>query len=108
MNSFEEWQEVREKLIQTYCERVLPRDLQVAAQPRLPLHIVFDVLFRTIHTALLIYTGADPTTQREMLVLVKRIYTLMHRELPAPEFEEISTALFGAWRHVLAQGERMN
>ena len=107
MDSFEEWQEVRERLLRTYCERVMPHDMSLAAQARLPLRTCMEVLFRTVHTALLIYTGADPTTQREMLVLVKRMYTLMQRELPAPEFEECKK-LFDVWWRVFAEQERMN
>jgi hypothetical protein len=108
VNTFEEWQEVREELIWKYITRVLPRDMLLAEQPRLPLHICIEGMFRTVNTALLIYTGADAETQREVLMLIKRMHSLMRRELPATEFEQISSTLFGGWHRALAEWERMN
>ena len=108
VDSFEEWQEVREELLWTYRKRVLPRDVLLCKQPKLPLHTCVEVMFRTVNTALLIYTGADPTTQRQVLLLIKRMYTLMQRELPAPVFEQFSSTLFGQWHRALAEEERMN
>ena len=107
-DSFAEWQEVREQLLRTYCERVLPRDLQVATEPWVDLRTCMEVMARTVHTALLIDTGADPAAQTKMLVLIRDAYRLMQREWPAPEFEKISSKLFGAWWRVLAEEERMN
>jgi hypothetical protein len=43
-----------------------------------------------------------------VLLLIKRMYTAMQRELPAPEFEQISSTLFGSWHRALAEQERMN
>jgi hypothetical protein len=108
VDSFEEWQEIREELLWKYIKRVLPRDLLLVEQPRLPLHTCVEVMFRTVNTALLIYTGADAATQREVLLLIKRMYTAMQRELPAPEFEQISSTLFGSWHRALAEEERMH
>ena len=107
-DTFEEWQEIREELIWKYINRVLPRDLLLVEQPRAPLHTCVEVMFRTVNTALLIYTGADAETQREVLMLIRRMYTLMQRELPAHEFEQISSMLFGPWHRALAEHERMN
>jgi hypothetical protein len=108
VNNFEEWQEVREELIWKYITRVLPRDTLLAEQPRLPLHICLEGMFRTVNTALLIYTGADAETQREVLILIKRMHSLMQRELSATEFEQISSRLFGPWQRAFAEQERMN
>ena len=106
VDGFEEWQEIREELIWKYINRVLPRDLLLVEQPRAPLHTCVEVMFRTVNTALLIYTGADAATQREMLLMIKRMYTAMQRELPAREFELISLPLFGPWHRALV-GEEM-
>ena len=108
VDSFEEWQEIREELLWKYIKRVLPRDKLLVEQPRLPLPICIEVMFRTVNTALLIYTGADAATQRDVLMLIKRMYTLMQRELPAREFKEITSTLFGSWHRALAEQERMN
>jgi hypothetical protein len=107
VNSFEEWQEIREELLWKYIKCVLPRDLLLVEQ-RMPLHTCVEVMFRTVNTALLMYTGADPTTQRELLLMIKRMYTAMERELPAPVFEQFSSTLFGGWHRALAEQERMN
>jgi hypothetical protein len=107
VNSFEEWQEIREQLLWKYIKCVLPRDLLLCEQ-RMPPHSCVEVMFRTVNTALLIYTGADAATQREVLLLIKRMYTAMQQELPAPVFEQFSSTLFGQWHRALAEEERMN
>jgi hypothetical protein len=108
VDSFEEWQEIREELLCKYIKRVLPRDLWLVEQPRLPLPTCVEVMFRTVNTALLIYTGADAATQREVLLLIKRMHTAMQQELPAPVFKQFEATLFGSWHRALAEQERMN
>jgi hypothetical protein len=53
VDSFEEWQEIRQELLWKYIKCVLPRDLLLVEQPRLPLPTCVEVMFRTVNTALL-------------------------------------------------------
>jgi hypothetical protein len=97
-----EWREWRKRLIATYQDHVLLRDRALASVPKLPIERVIEVLLRTVHTALLIYTGADRATQEDMLWEIKLWYAIARDELPKPIADEI----FRVWRDALAWEEQ--